>query len=90
MLEKGPPKISLQRYDDDADIISRTIEECKIAHQSNPYFSMAEPHMELQWKQIWPLIKRFNFTKVLEIAPGYGRNTERLLEGSITGLLMDF
>jgi len=66
----------------DSDIISRTIEECKIAHQSNPYFTIAEPHMEQQWKYIWPLIKRFSFARVLEIAPGYGRNTERLLEHS--------
>ena len=80
--KEGPPKIPSQRYEDDADIISRTIDECKIAHQSNAYFNMAEPHMELQWKHIWPLIKRFNFTRVLEIAPGYGRNTERLLEHS--------
>jgi len=46
MPEKGLPKTLPQRYEDDADIISKTIEECKIAHQSNAYFDMAEPHME--------------------------------------------
>jgi ubiquinone/menaquinone biosynthesis C-methylase UbiE len=69
-------------HENDEDIILRTIEECKIAHQSNAYFKTAESQMEQQWKYIWPLIKRFDFARVLEIAPGYGRNTERLLEHS--------
>jgi len=75
-LKRLPPK------ENDTDIILRTIEECKIAHQSNSYFEMAEEHMEQQWNKIWPLIRRFSFDKVLEIAPGYGRNTKRLLEHS--------
>lgn len=80
MPERMLPKTPCE--EDDSGIIARTIEECKIAHQSNPYFETAELVMEKQWNLIWPFIKRFNFERVLEIAPGYGRNTERLLEHS--------
>jgi ubiquinone/menaquinone biosynthesis C-methylase UbiE len=64
----------------DSQIISRSIHECRTAYQDNPYFDMAEPYMEGQWKQIWPLIRESDFSRVLEIAPGYGRNSAKLAE----------
>lgn len=65
---------------DKKTVVSKNIEECKLAHQCTPYFDDAEPHMDIQWEnKIWPLIKDFDFSNVLELAPGYGRNTERLL-----------
>jgi ubiquinone/menaquinone biosynthesis C-methylase UbiE len=74
---------SMHGHDDPAGVIRKTIEECKAAHHpSNPYFEVAEHHMDRQWKEIWPLIQPFDFSRVLEIAPGHGRNTERLLEHS--------
>jgi len=43
------------------------------------YFIDAETAMQKQWDTIiWPLIKSFDFDAVLELAPGAGRNTERL------------
>lgn len=43
------------------------------------YFIDAEATMQTQWDgTVWPLIKNFNFDAVLELAPGAGRNTERL------------
>jgi hypothetical protein len=45
------------------------------------YFMDAEAEIKEQWdKTIWPLIKDFDFDSVLELAPGAGRNTERLCE----------
>lgn len=47
----------------------------------NQYFIEADSHMEYQWgKIIWPLIQDFDFDSVLELAPGAGRNTEKLCE----------
>jgi ubiquinone/menaquinone biosynthesis C-methylase UbiE len=43
------------------------------------YFNKSETQFEEQWEQtIWPLIKEFDFTAVLELSPGAGRNTEKL------------
>lgn len=67
--------------------ISRSIQECKEVHQETTYYEDAEPHMEEQWnKIIWPKIKDFDFSSVLELAPGFGRNTELLIKhaGEIT------
>ena len=45
----------------------------------NKYFTQAEAEMQSQWDAIiWPLIEDFDFGAVLELAPGAGRNTERL------------
>lgn len=45
----------------------------------NEYFVLAESAMQTQWEgTIWPLINGFDFDAVLELAPGAGRNTERL------------
>jgi len=51
----------------------------------NDYFKRAEGHMNIQWDEIiWPIIKDFDFEAVLELAPGAGRNTEKLAEISNT------
>jgi len=45
----------------------------------NKYFSDAEAEIQAQWDEtIWPLIMDFDFDSVLELAPGAGRNTEKL------------
>ena len=45
------------------------------------YFSMAEPGMAGSWDRIiWPIIKDFDFDTVLELAPGAGRNTQKLMQ----------
>lgn len=45
----------------------------------NTYFSSAEKSIHTQWDNIiWPLIKNFDYDVVLELAPGAGRNTEKL------------
>jgi ubiquinone/menaquinone biosynthesis C-methylase UbiE len=51
----------------------------------NEYFKIAEQSMDTQWNEIiWPIIKDFDFETVLELAPGAGRNTEKLANISRT------
>lgn len=65
---------------DEPGLIDRTVAQCKLAHQSDQYFDMAEPFIQIQWDWcIWPAIKDADFRRVLELAPGYGRNTAKLL-----------
>lgn len=43
------------------------------------YFERAEADIDAQWNEIiYPLIRDFDFETVLELAPGTGRNTEKL------------
>jgi ubiquinone/menaquinone biosynthesis C-methylase UbiE len=45
------------------------------------YYDDAERDMATQWKNvIWPLIEGSDFTQVLDLAAGHGRNTARLLD----------
>jgi ubiquinone/menaquinone biosynthesis C-methylase UbiE len=61
------------------EIIEKTVTECKLAHQSDAYFDVAERWMAEQWDwYIRPNIEGGDFSRVLELAPGYGRNTARL------------
>lgn len=47
----------------------------------NPYFSRAEEFMDKLWiSPIWPFIKGADFTNVVDLAAGHGRNTRKLLE----------
>src|SRR5215203_2363689 len=44
-----------------------------------PYFEMAEPEMDRQWQElIYPLISDCDFSVVVDLAAGHGRNTEKL------------
>ena len=57
----------------------------------NPYFEDAEPKIDDEWERfIWPTIKDFNFETVLELAPGGGRNTEKLTAVSNKIIAVDF
>jgi SAM-dependent methyltransferase len=65
----------------------KTIAQCRDAHAEGNYYRDAEPYIQKQWDGvIWPIIKDLDFTEVLELAPGHGRNTEHLrrVAGSIT------
>lgn len=65
----------------------KTIAQCRDAHAEGNYYRDAEPYIKKQWEGvIWPIIQDLDFTDVLELAPGHGRNTEflRRLAGSIT------
>ncbi|MCA9509348.1 MAG: methyltransferase domain-containing protein [Myxococcota bacterium] len=65
----------------DEDVIRRQIDECREAHDEVGYYGAAEPGIDGQWRDlIWPAIERADFRSVLELAPGHGRNTAKLLE----------
>jgi SAM-dependent methyltransferase len=55
------------------------------------YYRAAERNIEDEWNEIiWPHIKDFDFDAVLELAPGWGRSTERLCEHAKTLYAVDF
>ena len=55
------------------------VQETRVNWSTAPYYKIAEAHMETQWDRIiYPLIRGYDFSKVLELAPGHGRNTEKL------------
>ena len=57
----------------------KTIEQCAYSHRTGSYFADAEPFMAEQWEKIiWPIISQEDFTAVLELACGHGRNTDFL------------
>jgi ubiquinone/menaquinone biosynthesis C-methylase UbiE len=58
----------------------KTIAQCGHSHDvSKGYFTDAEPAMQTQWdKVIYPLIANLDFTAVLDLACGHGRNSEFL------------
>src|SRR4051812_20904635 len=46
-----------------------------------PYYDLAEPEMDKAWTElIWPFISDCDFTSVVDLAAGHGRNTEKLLQ----------
>jgi len=59
---------------------SLNLAECTKANLWAPYFKNAEPHLERQWEElIWPVIRDFDFSVTLELAPGGGRNSAKLI-----------
>ena len=58
----------------------KTVIQCRDAHAGQGgYFTAAEPFMAWQWENvIWPIVDGSDFSVVLELAPGHGRNTELL------------
>jgi SAM-dependent methyltransferase len=65
--------------------------DCNKADLWIPYFLNAEVHMDEQWSsRIWPEISDFDFTCGLELSPGGGRNTKKLLGHAGELHLVDF
>ena len=63
------------------DALERSVEETKTNWRSSPYYAEAEGHMEAQWRDIIePAIRGCDFDFVVELAPGHGRNTVKLVE----------
>ena len=52
---------------------------CSVDGLWDDYFEAAEANIDNEWNDtIWPIIRDFDFETVLELAPGAGRNTEKL------------
>jgi ubiquinone/menaquinone biosynthesis C-methylase UbiE len=58
----------------------KTVAQCAHSHDvSKGYFHDAESTIELQWQQIiYPIIRDLDFSAVLDLACGHGRNSEYL------------
>jgi ubiquinone/menaquinone biosynthesis C-methylase UbiE len=57
---------------------------------NNPYFARAEPYMAQLWEElIWPFIGDCDFTSVLDLAAGHGRNSAMLMLHARQLLIMD-
>lgn len=47
--------------------------------KDRPYYDDAEQYMDTQWREsIWPFIKDADFSYVVDLAAGHGRNSEKL------------
>ena len=58
--------------------------------KQNAYYDEAEASLETQWPGlIWPLIEDCDFAAVVELAPGHGRNSEKLRHLATTLYLVD-
>lgn len=67
-----------------------TITHCALSNEDGGYFAEAEAAMKDQWEKIiWPIIKDEDFTSTLDLASGYGRNTEMLRHLAKTVDLVD-
>ena len=88
LLRAGPRLIELSRQPLTPQTIELAIDEvirwmtiahCARAPQDGGYFDEAEAAMQEQWSNIiWPIIEGEDFTHVLDLACGHGRNTEML------------
>ena len=66
---------------DDAQKLQSNVDELRITWSAGPYYEEAEAGMDAQWRDlIWPFIKGCDFSCVLELAPGHGRNTAKLMQ----------
>ncbi len=67
-----------------------TIAQCTFSHRAGGYFDAAERVMDVQWDNtIWPIIKDSDFSSVLELACGHGRNSAKLLQHTQDIVLVD-
>ena len=81
MLRNLVKKLLVKGSDKDPDSASKQIGEHKSEDVYRKYYGVAELHMDMQWATvIYPIIKDCDFTHVLELAPGHGRNTEKLIK----------
>ncbi len=65
----------------DSSKLDHIVEELRASWTSGPYYDLAEGDMAWQWDQlIAPWVEGRDLSCVLELAPGHGRNTQRLLE----------
>jgi len=49
--------------------------------KEGPYYAQGELDIDIQWNGlIWPFIKGNNFSEVIDLAGGHGRNTLKLLD----------
>lgn len=56
------------------------LEELQTIWSDNTYYPMAEEYMHTQWDSfIWPRIKDCDFSYIVDLACGHGRNSQKLI-----------
>ncbi len=61
-----------------------------ISPEQRRYYEAAELAMDFQWENlIWPFLKGLDFTCVLDLAAGYGRNSAKLLKHANRLIVVD-
>ena len=72
-------------------IKNNIIENNRKVWSENTYYGMAEKHMDNQWIElVWPIIKDCDFSSVIDLAAGHGRNSRKLIEKSEKIVIVDF
>ena len=72
------------------DNLRKNLDENKDRHEGAPYFLEAEKEMDVQWRWfVEPLIRGGDFDILLELAPGHGRNTAKLVRMAREMYLVD-
>jgi ubiquinone/menaquinone biosynthesis C-methylase UbiE len=67
--------------DEDEERLRALADETRDNWREADYYDVAEGHIDQQWRDlIEPAIRDLDFRRVLELAPGHGRNTARLIE----------
>ena len=67
------------------------LENDKKIWDNNKYYSLAESKIDKQWETlIWPVIQDCDFSSVIDLAAGRGRNTRKLIEKSEKIVIVDF
>lgn len=75
---KSPEDVVTQALD--IIIKKKSIFQCRDAHTEGGYYADAELGMDWQWENlIEPYIRDADLSTVLELAPGHGRNSAKLL-----------
>jgi len=70
--------------------VRRNLEENRRTWSENAYYDAAEAVIDEQWRRwLWPWIGGSDFTRVLELAPGHGRNSAKLAEHAGELVLVD-
>ena len=69
------------KIDHSQEALSHAAQEDAAIWKGHKYFDAAEPYMEDQWRHhIWPMIQDCDFSNVVDLATGHGRNAVKLLD----------
>lgn len=65
----------------DSDLVERAAADEAVVWKNHSYYDVAETHMDQQWRDlIEGFIRDCDFTTVVDLAAGHGRNSAKLLE----------
>jgi ubiquinone/menaquinone biosynthesis C-methylase UbiE len=92
-MSDDAPKLRVQAATKDEEIIRASADDVRAKFEYGHYYDWAEPAMDEQWNAFFkPFLERFpfDFTDTLELAPGHGRNTNKLKDFARHLYLVDY